>query len=110
MADRKVEVDVGAWVPPELEPLVIRVNRGRHARPVTNNIPYSPVLDIDMDSSGTPGDEGGTDNNALDTPNSFTVVDQQVRVAPDGTQFIDIVVDIGDVSGAESYEVRLVKV
>jgi hypothetical protein len=53
----------------------------------------------------------GTDpsTSGLRPPDSVTIVAQKVRTALDGTQLIDLVLEIGEVPGATDYEVRVTK-
>lgn len=46
----------------------------------------------------------------LAAPQSYAVVSQVVRTGPDGTQVVDVVVDVEDVPGALEYEVRVTPV
>lgn len=45
----------------------------------------------------------------LDVPGSFEIISQTIRTAPDGTQVVDVVVDVEEVEGAVNYEVRITK-
>lgn len=45
----------------------------------------------------------------IETPQSLTIVSQEVRVAPDGRSLVDIVLDVEDVPGASNYELRVTK-
>lgn len=58
----------------------------------------------DDDESALDQDEQGT---AMDVPSDFTIISQTTRTAPDGTQVVDIVLDVDEVYGAINYEVRL---
>lgn len=59
------------------------------------------------DDSSQQDDEDPADT--LDTPSSFTIVSQQIRTGLDGTQVVDIVIEVEDVPGANSYNVRVSK-
>lgn len=45
----------------------------------------------------------------LGVPGTFEVISQTLRTAPDGTQVVDVVVDVEDIEGAVKYEVRITK-
>jgi hypothetical protein len=48
-------------------------------------------------------------DDAPDVPESFTVVDQIVRFAPDGSQVVDVIIEVEDVEGITKYDVRKTK-
>lgn len=50
-------------------------------------------------------DEGSID--VLDVPSVYSVVEYLPRTAPDGTQVVDVVLEIQEVPRAVTYEVRL---
>lgn len=45
----------------------------------------------------------------LEVPGHFEVVSQTTRTAPDGSQVVDVVIDVEEVDGASKYEIRLGK-
>lgn len=45
----------------------------------------------------------------LDVPGTFEIISQTVRTGPDGSQVVDIVIDVEEVEGAVKYEVRITK-
>lgn len=45
----------------------------------------------------------------LATPNTLTVVSQTVRFTADGRSVVDLLIDVEDVQGAVSYDVRVTK-
>ena len=53
-------------------------------------------------------DESATDGGitGLRPPDTVTVFSQTVRIAPDGRQVIDVLLDVETVEGAADYEVR----
>jgi hypothetical protein len=55
-------------------------------------------------------DDDDLDEDGLGVPDGFTIVDQQVRTASDGSQVVDVIIEIDDIDGALNYEVRLTKV
>lgn len=46
----------------------------------------------------------------LQSPDTFSVIDQRLRRAPGGQMLVDIVLQTEDIIGANEYEVQLVKV
>ena len=44
------------------------------------------------------------EESTIDTPDTITIVSQLIRTGPGGTQTVDVVFDIEDVSGATNYE------
>jgi len=76
---------------------------------------YNPDVTIeDITSTGdteiTSVDIIDIPTGALSEPTSITVVNQTVRVLPNGSTVIDVEVEIDDVAGAESFELRISKV
>lgn len=61
---------------------------------------------LDDEDSQIDEDEAG---DILDVPGTYVIVSQTVRTAPDGTQVVDVVIDVEEVEGAEKYEVRITK-
>ena len=57
-----------------------------------------------------PYGSGSTDTTTLYPPNSVAVVSQTVRVVSGGTQVVDVVLEVEDVQGAASFEVKVAKV
>lgn len=46
---------------------------------------------------------------ALPTVDNFTVVSQTVRVAPDGSHVVDVIIEVDDLDGVIGYDVRLTR-
>lgn len=42
-------------------------------------------------------------------PTSYEIVDQHVRISPDGTTFVDVTVEFPDVAGIATIDVRMTK-
>lgn len=66
-------------------------------------------LDIQLetlDDEGSELDENAS-NDILEPPGSFEILSQTVRTGPDGTQVIDIVIEVEDMPGATDYDVRV---
>ena len=78
---------------------------------------YDELGDFDSDIDGqTETDvedeselDGDYDENERGVPNSFTIVSQTVRTTKNGSQVVDVVIDVEEVEGAVKYEVRLTK-
>jgi hypothetical protein len=66
---------------------------------------YDPYLETGSDDSDTV-EARGVDE-ALGVPDSFSIISQTVRTAADGSQVIDIVLDLEEVPNAINYEVRV---
>lgn len=56
----------------------------------------------------TPGIGGGA-GSVIPIPSTFTVVDQQVRITPDGNAVVDVTLEFPDVVGVLSVDVRIAK-
>lgn len=67
------------------------------------NIQDETLSDEDSDINEESNDD------VLAVPSTFDIVSQTVRTGPDGSQVVDIVIDIEDVDGAINYEVRITK-
>lgn len=76
---------------------------------------YLPDPDADIDiQDETLGDEDSDTNedqndDELAVPSDFTIISQTVRTAANGQQVVDVVIDVTEVDGAVSYEVRMTK-
>lgn len=66
---------------------------------------YDPGLD-DTDSGVDVPDDGGID---LATPSWMNVVSQTPRSSSDGRTVVDVVIEVEDVLGALTYEVRVTR-
>ena len=89
----------------------------KNARERRSNDAYStladPFADIDIQDETLNDDESELDDDyddeELGVPGTFTIVSQTVHNAPDGSQVVDVVVEVEDVDGAVKYEVRITK-
>lgn len=45
----------------------------------------------------------------LPTPQSIVIVSQTIRIAPDGSSLVDVVIDVEDIPGVSNYDVRVTK-
>jgi hypothetical protein len=72
-----------------------------------------PDADIDIQEDTLYDDDSQLDedesSDELDVPGTFVIISQTVRTAPDGSQVVDVVIDVEEVEGAEKYEVRITK-
>jgi hypothetical protein len=72
-----------------------------------------PDADIDIQDDTLNDDDSlldeDSDDEELAVPGTYVIVSQTVRTAPDGTQVVDVVIDVEEVDGAEKYEVRITK-
>lgn len=68
---------------------------------------------VTYDQSIAPTNEANqspaADSNMLSVPGTVSVVSQTVRFAADGKSVIDVVLDVEDVKGAVTYDVRVTK-
>lgn len=62
-------------------------------------------IDIDTSDSSDSDDPGDT----LETPQILDVFSQTVRMAPTGSEVVDVVFDVTEVMGVSNYEIRVVK-
>jgi hypothetical protein len=61
------------------------------------------------DTPNVPTDDDGEGAELLPTPQWMSIIDQQVRIAPDGKAVVDVVIELEDVTGATEYDVRITK-
>lgn len=103
-----------------LPPDVIDVRVSDTSDPMEeDSVSYDDIIDIDdvlsdgdlATSSGPENiaDEDGEGGEVLPTPQWMTIIDQQVRIAPDGKAVVDVVIELEDVSGTSEYDVRVTK-
>lgn len=83
------------------------------AKPDVTDTNPEPDADIDIQTE-TLSDEDSdlnedVEDGVLEVPGSFDIVSQTVRTGPDGSQVVDIVIDVEDVDGALNYEIRMTK-
>jgi hypothetical protein len=45
----------------------------------------------------------------LPTPQTLTIVSQTIRIAPDGSSLVDVVIEVEDIPGVSNYDVRVTK-
>lgn len=69
--------------------------------------------EIDIQSETLDDDDSIIDEDEpadnLDVPGSFAIISQTIHTGADGTQVVDVVIDVEEVSGAISYDVRISK-
>lgn len=70
-------------------------------------------VDFDLQDDSASEEESERDDKwgqeELQPPDSMTVVSQTLRTAKDGSQVVDVVIEVPDVPGAVNYEVRISK-
>lgn len=104
------------FIPPD----VIDIRVGDPTDPSEeNDVTYDDIIDVDDNltdqdlatSSGPEdiADEDGEGGEVLPTPQWMTIIDQQVRIAPDGKAVVDVTIELEDVSGTTEYDVRVTK-
>lgn len=64
---------------------------------------FFPLTDDDDSNEDLEGED------FLEVPNELVILSQTVRTAPDGTQIVDVVIDVEETSGAADYQVRVTK-
>ena len=64
------------------------------------------IVNVDSDSTTATNPEDG---NVLPVPETITVVSQTVKAAPGGGYLVDIIVDIPNMNGVETYDVAVTK-
>ena len=73
-----------------------------------------PNADIDFQTDTLVDEDSELDEeyveDELDVPGTFEILSQTVRTGPNGSQVVDIVIDVEEVEGAVKYEVRVTKV
>lgn len=89
-----------------------------------DGVTYDDVIDADdvltdgsstneddgvSDTPNIPTDDDGEGAEVLPTPQWMQIIDQQVRIAPDGKAVVDVVIELEDVTGATEYDVRITK-
>lgn len=101
-----------------LPPDVIDVRVADTSDPAEEDgVTYDDVVDADdvlaedpiVDTPEIPVDDDGEGAEMLPTPQWMNIIDQQVRIAPDGKAVVDVVIELEDVSGATEYDVRITK-
>jgi hypothetical protein len=77
---------------------------------------------VEVDDSGTTDDgevhydepsnlpvESGDEEDKLPTPQYIEIVSQTIRIAPDGSSLVDVVINVEDIPGISNYDVRMTK-
>lgn len=110
-----VVLDPQFFLPPD----VVDVRVGRASDPVEDDgVTFDDVVDADdafvedgeiADTPNIPTDDDGEGAEMLPTPQWMNIIDQQVRIAPDGKAVVDVVIELEDVTGATEYDVRITK-
>lgn len=63
---------------------------------------YEPPTNDDIPT------EGG-ESDMLPTPQFIEIVSQTIRIAPDGSSMVDVVINVEDIPGVTNYDVRVTK-
>lgn len=106
-----------------LPPDVVDVRVADTSEPTEDDgVTYDDVIDADdvivdgsevdsgiSDTPNIPTDDDGEGAEMLPTPQWMNIIDQQVRIAPDGKAVVDVVIELEDVTGAAEYDVRITK-
>lgn len=58
-------------------------------------------------TNDTPAESGEID--MLPTPQTIEIVSQTIRIAPDGSSLVDVVIKVEDIPGVTNYDVRVTK-
>ena len=58
---------------------------------------------------GSEDDGGVTTPNVISAPTSMTILTQKVGIAPDGRFVVDVEIEVEDIPGVSTFEVRLTK-
>lgn len=66
------------------------------------DVVYQPPTNSDI-----PAESGTTD--MLPTPQTITIISQTIRIAPDGSSLVDVVIEVEDIPGVTNYDVRVTK-
>lgn len=73
----------------------------------------TPNADIDIQTETLSDEESELNEDYIEdelaVPGTFEIISQTVRTAPDGSQVIDVVIEVEEVDGAVKYEVRITK-
>jgi hypothetical protein len=103
-----------------LPPDVVDVRVGSSTDSVDDDgVTYDDIVNADdvlteEDLAVNPGPEVAIDDDGegaelLPTPQWMTIIEQQVRIAPDGKAVVDVIIELEDISGATEYDVRMTK-
>lgn len=68
---------------------------------------YSDGEDVSIDEDDTPGGAEDEERSKPRTPRSFRVIKQNVRTRTDGSQVVDLTVEVETVPFADRYEFRI---
>jgi len=112
----EIVLDPTFFLPPD----VVDVRVGNTSDPAEEDgVTYDDIVDVDDvivsdDDLANPGpevpvDDDGEGAELLPTPQWMNIIDQQVRIAPDGRAVVDVVIELEDITGATEYDVRMTK-
>lgn len=101
------EFDPNLDVPEELKNVRVKT------LPDTQDELPDPNADIDPQDDTYSDEDSELDDDVNDdelgVPSSFVIISQTVRTAPDGSQVVDVVIDVEEIPGASNYEFRVTK-
>jgi hypothetical protein len=96
----EVVINPAFFLPPD----VIDMRSGYTDTIEEDNVSFDDVFDADDPvSPDTTDEEGG-----LEAPENFEVVDQIVRIGPDGNAVVDVIIEFDD-EGHNEYDIRVTK-
>lgn len=65
-------------------------------------------VSVDEESDADAPLNDDAESNGLDAPENFSVVDQIVRIGPDGNAVVDVIIEFDD-DGHNEYDIRVTK-
>jgi hypothetical protein len=86
-----------------MPPGVIDMRSGYTDTIEEDNVSVDEVYDADA-----PIDDDAREGNDLEAPENFTVVEQVVRIGPDGNAVVDVIIEFED-DGHNEYDIRVTK-
>lgn len=118
MTDRRypqaIEIDPNFFLPPNVVDMryvdleEADSNTMRDSEGEVVGASYDEVSNAEFEAIPT-GSQDSSET-MLPTPDSVSLVSQEVRVTADGKIVVDVVLDVADISGAVNYEVRMTKI
>lgn len=88
-----------------LPPDVIDMRSGYTEIIDENNVSFDDIVDAD---DPVAPDTDDSDDNGLEAPENFSVVEQIVRIGPDGNAVVDVIIEFID-DGHNEYDIRVTK-
>ncbi|AVD99239.1 hypothetical protein SEA_BILLNYE_37 [Streptomyces phage BillNye] len=97
----EVVINPAFFLPPD----VIDMRSGYTDIVEEDDVSVDEVYDADDPSPDTNGDN---EENGLAAPENFSVVEQVVRIGPDGNAVVDVIIEFDD-EGHNEYDIRVTK-